>query len=116
MNAPRSTGTRLVGRDFQRVRLAPRELRTRPWGWILCTALLCALGLVALRTDILRTRYALGELVREEQTLLQQHSQLSARLESLRDPTRLAELAEKRGFERVRVIELRPEIARQDRP
>ncbi|MEM7409287.1 MAG: hypothetical protein AAF430_03510 [Myxococcota bacterium] len=116
MNRYRSEPRQLVGRDFQRVRIARSELRDRPWGWWLCAALVCALALVTLRIDLLRTRYALGELVREEQELLLRRSQHHAEIEALRDPTRLAELARERGFERGRVIELRPELARREDP
>lgn len=96
----------LVGRDFARVRL-PASRRARPLGWLLAAAFACALAIAALRIDILRVRYALGEAVSEEKTLVQALRRESAELEALRDPARLAELARERGFARPdRVLEL----------
>jgi len=97
----------LVGRDFARVRAAGR-LSTRRIVWLVGVAFACALGLAALRIDILRVRYALGEAIREEKALVQQQRQQTAELEALRHPSRLVELAEKRGFAPPRhVIDLR---------
>lgn len=100
----------LVGRDFARVRISAGRMRTRPLGWLLVTGFVCALALAALRIDILRVRYALGEAIREEKALVQQQRQQTAALETLRDPARLVLLARQRGFAPPeRVIELRSE-------
>ncbi len=96
---PASPGD-LVGRDFARVRLTASGIRARPLGWILFTAFLCAFAIAVLRIDILRVRYALGQAVIEEKTLVQELRRESATLETLRDPARLAELAHERGFRR----------------
>jgi CO/xanthine dehydrogenase Mo-binding subunit len=98
----------LVGRDFARVRIATGRIRARPLWWLFVASFACALALAALRIDIRRVRYALGEAIREEKALVQQQRQQTAALETLRDPTRLVELARKRGFARPeRVIDLR---------
>ncbi len=66
-----------------------------------------ALCLVALRVDILRTRYALAEALALEQQLLSERRDLTVEMRRLRDPARLATLARKRGFVRPeRVIDL----------
>ena len=66
-----------------------------------------ALCLVALRVDILRTRYALAEALEHEQKLLAERRDLTVEMRRLRDPARLTSLARKRGFVRPeRVIDL----------
>ena len=92
----RATGD-LVGRDFARVRAIGR-LSTRRIAWLVSVAFACALGLAALRIDILRVRYALGEAIAEEKALVQQQRQQIAALEGLRHPSRLVDLAHERGF------------------
>jgi len=102
-----SRATDLVGRDFARVSLPGSGLRSRPLGWMLLAAFLCAFAIAVLRIDILRVRYALGEAVTQEKMRDQELRRESAALESLRDPSRLAELARKRGFRRPdRILEL----------
>lgn len=97
----------LVGRDFARVRHGSRPSRASALGWLLITGFACALAIAALRIDILRLRYALGEAVSEEKRLVQTQRQNTAELETLRDPARLAELAGDLGFSRPeRVIDL----------
>lgn len=98
----------LVGRDLARVRPA-RQRSRRPWIALLIGALLGGMGLATLRIDILRMRYALAESVETEQQLLESQRVWTARKETLRDPSRLAELAAERGFARPdRLIDLRP--------
>ena len=97
----------LVGRDLARVRI-PRERPSRPLAALLVGALVAGMGLAALRIDILRLRYALAESIEAEQVLLEERRVWTARKASLRHPTRLAELADERGFVRpVNVIDLR---------
>ena len=97
----------LVGRDFARVRAAGR-LSTRRIVWLVGVAFACALGLAALRIDILRVRYALGEAIREEKALVQQQRQQIAVFEGLRNPSRLVDVAQRLGFAPPeRVIDLR---------
>jgi hypothetical protein len=93
----RATPGDLVGRDFARVRAVGR-LSTRRIAWLVGVAFGCALALAALRIDILRVRYALGEALGEEKALVQQQRQHTAALEGLRNPSRLVELAHERGF------------------
>lgn len=106
---PGDRGGSWIGRDLGRAR--PRggsRLRGRPLAALLLAGLLCALGLAALRIDILRARYALAEAIHEEKSLQEAQRRHLARVETLRDPARLAALARKRGFERPeRVLELR---------
>ena len=107
----------LVGRDLARVRLAgTRGPRSRVI-WLIA-ALIASVGLAALRIDIFRLGYALAEAVGTEQALLEEQSVWTARKATLADPTRLAELAEERGFRRpTEVIELDPvQMAASERP
>ncbi len=84
----------LIGRDLAKMRvLTPRRRRVAPLA--LLGILLAALGLAALRIDLIRVRYGLVEAVREEKGLLEARRVLRARLGTLRDPTRLARLAAK---------------------
>jgi len=106
----------LVGRDFARVRL-PAARRVRPLGWLLVTAFACAFAIAALRIDILRVRYALGEAIGEEKALQQQLRRQAAELEALRDPSRLAQLARDRGFRRPdRIVDLSAAAPGSDGP
>jgi len=101
-------GAGWIGRDLARLRPGGAGLRGRPLAAAVVAALVCALALVALRIDILRARYALAEAIREEKTLQEEERQHLARVETLRDPARLAALARERGFERpARVLALR---------
>ena len=103
----RPTPGDLVGRDFARVRASGR-LSARRIAWPVGIAFACALALAALRIDILRVRYALGEAIREEKALVQQQRQQTAELEGLRNPSRLVEVAQRLGFAPPeRVIDLR---------
>jgi hypothetical protein len=105
----------LVGRDFARVRAGTARLSTRRIAWLVGIGFACALALAALRIDILRTRYALGAAIREEKTLVQQLRMETATLEALSHPSRLVEIAEKRGFAPPRrVIDLRRQAPRSE--
>jgi hypothetical protein len=98
----------LVGVDFARVRVAAR--RRRPWLPVaLIGALLAALGLAALRVQILRMRYALGEATVEIEALREQRSRVTAELERLRGPDHLVAQARRHGLgPALRVIEIEP--------
>ncbi len=65
---------------------------------LVAIALVVALGIAALRIDLIRTRYALAEAMDRESALLLEQRELIARQRQLRDPTVLARLAEERGF------------------
>lgn len=98
----------LVGRDLARVRI-PRRRATRPMPALLCGALIAGMGLASLRIDILRLRYGLAEAIETEKALLENQRVWTVRKETLRDPSRLAELALERGFARPQqLIDLRP--------
>jgi hypothetical protein len=108
MSASVRTPGDLVGRDFARVRASSGRLSTRRIAALVAVAFACALGLAALRIDILRVRYALGAALREEKALVQAQRQHTAELEALRHPSRLVEVAGKLGFAPPqRVIDLR---------
>ena len=66
----------------------------------LIAALLVALGMAALRIDLLRLRYAVAATTLEQQSLLDESRSLTARMRKLRDPVDLAMKAGKLGFER----------------
>jgi hypothetical protein len=100
-------GAELVGRDFARRRahragpglLAP----------LLVGAVVAALGLAALRVQVLRTRYRLAEAMEEEARLLERQRSATVALEELRDPARLHRLAGELGLVRPeRVVDVVP--------
>jgi hypothetical protein len=106
----------LVGRDFAQ----PRARGSR---WpaalpaLLAGVLLAALALAALRVDLIRVRYGLGQAMQEEKDLLEQERTLRARVGSLRDPIRLARLAPRHGLARpARALELSAPPAPNRRP
>jgi hypothetical protein len=101
-----SQARQLVGRDLARMRAAAgRSARGLPF--LLVGGLLAGLSLAALRIDILRLGYAVADAVAEEKALMEQRGALTARVQALRDPARLASLASARGLARpTRVIEL----------
>ncbi len=97
----------LVGRDLsgleRRAKPAARRLR----GGLLAACVVAALGLSALRVQILRLRYQVARAVAEEQALLEQKRELTVRVRELRDPLRLAARAAELGFTRPqRILEL----------
>ncbi|MFO0688723.1 MAG: hypothetical protein U0900_08440 [Myxococcota bacterium] len=57
-----------------------------------------ALGLAALRIDLLRTRYAVSAAMERENELIEEQRQLIVRRRQLRDPVALAVKARERGF------------------
>ena len=106
----------LVGRDFAQ----PRN-RGRAWPAalpaLLAGVLLAALAIAALRVDLIRVRYGLGQAMQQEKELLEQERALRARVGSLRDPIRLARLAPRHGLARpIRVLELSAGSAPNRRP
>jgi hypothetical protein len=107
----------LIGRDLARMRERAAG-RSRMLSVALIGALMAALCLTALRIDLIRQGYDLGAAMREERELLERHRVLTARVRRLRDPARLARLANDMGFERpVRVIELgAPDVPAGPRP
>ncbi len=103
----RSPGDRGNGFDFGRgkqawigidvsngpVRRAPRGLYP-----LLALAVIVALGVAAVRIDLLRTRYAVAAAMERENELIGEQRQLIVRRRQLRDPVELAVKARERGF------------------
>lgn len=100
--APRRGGEDavLVGRDFGRPRRTARRASRSRSGWlpVLAACLVAALGLAALRVHVLRLRYELGEIVREETQLLERQRAATVAVRELRDPRRLRRLADELGL------------------
>jgi hypothetical protein len=96
----------LVGRDMHaRPRAPGRSFRVSPA--LLVVLLGAALAVAALRVDLIRVRYGLADAVSREKALLEERREAQARLGSLRDPARLANLADEYGLARPeRIIEL----------
>jgi len=93
-----------IGVDLARFQGAPRSRTLVP---LIALALVVALGVAALRIDLIRTRYAVAASLDQEQTLIEEQRALIVRLRALRDPSVLAALARKRGYrpaERVIVL------------
>jgi hypothetical protein len=106
----------LVGRDFSQ-RRAARPALSRLLPALLAAVVFAALALAALRVDLIRVRYGLGQAMREEKALLEQGRALRARVGSLRDPIRLARLAPRYGLARpTRVLDLPVAPAANPRP
>jgi hypothetical protein len=96
----------LVGHDFAQPRSAGRAWRGALPA-LLAGVLLAALALAALRVDLIRVRYGLGQAMQQEKELLERDRALRARVGSLRDPIRLARLAPRYKLARpARVLEI----------
>jgi hypothetical protein len=108
--APPATPSRtldLVGRDLARPERPALRSARRLGGGLLAACVVAALGLSALRVQILRLRYQVARAVAAEQTLLEEKRELTVRVRELRDPLRLAARAGALGFARPqRLIEL----------
>ena len=86
---------RWIGFDFSGEH-DPR--RARALVALLLVALVTALGIAALRIDLIRTRYAVAASMEAENRLIEEQRALIARKRQLRDPTALAIEARERGF------------------
>ncbi len=96
----------LVGRDITTASALPRAMR-RIAPASITIAVVAALGVAALRVDLIRVRYGLADAVRHERSLLEKRRVVLAEVRALREPSRLAKLARKRGFvrpERIRTL------------
>lgn len=91
-----------------------RGLSLRPsLPWI-AFVVFAALGLVMLRSDVLRIRYALSEAMAEERQLLEQQRAYTVQVRTLRAPGQLVRVAQDRGFARPeRIIYLEDGVAIQ---
>jgi len=85
----------LIGLDVSGRRSSSRARISWP---VVIVALLLALGLAALRVDLTRMRYALGDALATEQRLLEDQRGLTVELRTLRDPSGLASRARELGF------------------
>ncbi len=84
-----------IGIDFSG-RKRPRRMRMLiP---LLGFALVVALGIAALRIDLIRVRYALAAATKKEEALMNEQRMLIVRRRALRDPVELATQARDRGF------------------
>lgn len=105
------TGTRGSKRSMRRLpRWAPLAI---------ALFLLAALSVAALRVDLIRSSYGLAQALEREKTLLEERRIALADVSALRDPDRLARLAEQRGFARpARIVDLpvSPPAAARVRP
>ncbi|MDG2050453.1 MAG: hypothetical protein P8M78_09855 [Myxococcota bacterium] len=75
---------------------------------VLIASLVVALGLAALRLEVLRLRYALGDAALTEQRLVEEERDLIAQHRRLRDPVRLAREAQTLGFVRPETLIVLP--------
>lgn len=99
---PRAQAARVVtGRNVARSAPPRRRLPAVRSAslFIVATGAVCAaLGLVALRMDSVRLRYALADAVRAEQDLLDEQRSLTVEMRQLRDPRRLERLGSELGL------------------
>lgn len=89
-----------IGIDFSGEEGPRRAKRLVP---LLVVALIAALGVAALRIELIRTRYAVAAVMDEETALIEEHRSLIIRRRQLRDPVELAKKARTRGFRPVAV-------------
>ncbi len=84
-----------IGVDFSGEDGARPARRLLP---LLVLALIVALGVSALRIDLIRTRYAMAAIQAEEEALIEEQRNLIIKRRQLRDPVELAIQARERGF------------------
>jgi hypothetical protein len=83
------------------------EVRARGLLAALAIGLLGALGVAAMRNDLLRVQYGLAAALDETQALERERNASLARVHALRDPAHLRRLAGERGFVRpARIVDL----------
>ncbi len=93
--ADRAARLGLIGLDVSGRRGRGRALIGLP---VIVAGLVLALGIAALRVDLIRMRYALADGLATEQTLLDEQRRLTAEMRGLRDPSDLARRAHELGF------------------
>lgn len=84
-----------IGIDFSGENGPDRLRKLLP---LLILALIAALGISALRIDLIRIRYAMASALAEENILIAEQHRLIVRRRQLRDPIELAIQARARGF------------------
>jgi len=96
-----------IGRVKDRVDFRPSSETSGSREWIgidfsvlplLILALIAALGVSALRIDLIRIRYAMADALAQEKALIAEQRELIVRRRQLRDPVELATQARARGF------------------
>lgn len=93
-NAPTARQA-FVGVDLSNAPVQPAPRGIYP---LVLLAVVAALGVAALRIDLLRTRYAVSAGMERENELREEQRQLIVRRRQLRDPVELAVQARERGF------------------
>ncbi len=94
---PLSRAVSALASRLEALRLPPASRRrVAAFGGL--AVVLTSLGVVAFRTEILRARYELGDLMREEARLREERAALRVAVRRLRDPARLERLAREAGF------------------
>ena len=84
-----------IGIDFSH---GTRPRRMRMLIPLLSFGLIVALGIAALRIDLIRVRYAIAAAMTREEALMNEQRALIVRRRELRDPVELAVQARARGF------------------
>ena len=106
---PRRASVRTwIGVDFSGENGPRHAKRLLP---LLVFALISALGVSALRIDLIRTRYAMASAMAKERTLIEEQRNLIVRRRQLRDPVELAVKARERGFRPLSVVLTLPDPA-----
>ena len=104
----RSAVTAVTG-SVAGIRGRVRKERSLP-RWVpiaIALGLLAGLAVAALRVDLIRVRYGLAESLDRERAFLEERRTVLADVRSMRDPARLAGIAEGRGFGRpARIVDL----------
>jgi hypothetical protein len=96
-----SFGRSWIGVDYSGEYGSQRARKLLP---LLAIALIAALGISALRIDLIRTRYAMASVMVEEKALIEEQRNLIVRRRQLRDPVELAVRARVRGFRPLSVV------------
>ena len=89
----------LIGRDLARDQ-GRSGIPTRVVVLMMLITALAGLGIVGVRSDVMRIRYALSEAMAEEKRLRVEHNASTVEMRRLRSPARLSSLAQELGFRR----------------
>lgn len=94
----------LIGRDLG---ASEPAVALRRWLPVIAATIAVAIAIAALRIDLFRIQYALGEVLEQERSLLEEQRALTVRKRQLRDPAVLERRAHELGFQRpVRLVDL----------
>lgn len=96
----------LIGRDVAHVR-GRAGVPLRLTVLLMVIFAVAGLGIVGMRSDVMRIRYALSEAITEEKRLRLEYNESTVEMRKLRSPARVTRLAEELGFQRPeRIIDL----------